>query len=47
MDFELENVLTQPWLASRTDQKAKWGGGATRGLPRMSSILVLLSPKHA
>jgi hypothetical protein len=23
MDFELENVLTQPWLASRAGQKAK------------------------
>jgi hypothetical protein len=25
MDFELENVLTQPWLARRADQKAKRG----------------------
>jgi hypothetical protein len=27
MDFVLENVLTQPWLAGRADQKAKRGGG--------------------
>jgi hypothetical protein len=29
MDFELENVLTQPWLAGREDQKAKRAGGCT------------------
>jgi hypothetical protein len=27
MDFELENVLTQPWLASRENQMAKRAGG--------------------
>jgi hypothetical protein len=27
MDFELENVLTQPWLAGRADHKAKRAGG--------------------
>jgi hypothetical protein len=31
MDFELENVLTQPWLASRANQKAKWVGGGGGG----------------
>ena len=28
-------------------KKKKWRWGATRGLPRRSPILVLLSPKHA
>jgi hypothetical protein len=28
MDFELENVLTQPWLASCADQKAKRVGAS-------------------
>jgi hypothetical protein len=27
MDFQLENVLTHPWLACRADQKAKRAGG--------------------
>jgi hypothetical protein len=29
MDFVVENVLTQPWLAGREDQKAKRAGGST------------------
>jgi hypothetical protein len=47
MDFELENVLTQPWLAGRADQKAKRAGGCNTRTSQEVTILVLLSPKRA